>query len=138
MAKRKVTKASRRRLVFFGTISIVVVIYFLVNVSYYAVEIYNLKKDEKKLEQHLIDLQSNEKNLKVQIEMLKDDEYLAKYARENYLYSKDGEIVLKLSNKDDEKEEDNSALAWNSNYIIYGGVGMIGILILYVVSKKVK
>ena len=36
------------------------------------------------------------KNLKEEITRLQDPEYMAKYAREKYLYSKDNEIILKI------------------------------------------
>ena len=37
-----------------------------------------------------------EENLKEEITRLQDPEYMAKYAREKYLYSKDNEIILKI------------------------------------------
>ena len=39
---------------------------------------------------------SEEENLKEEINKLQDPEYMAKYAREKYLYSKDDEIVIKI------------------------------------------
>ena len=37
-----------------------------------------------------------EENLKDEINKLQDPEYMAKYAREKYLYSKSGEIIIKI------------------------------------------
>lgn len=37
-----------------------------------------------------------EENLKEEIEKLKDPEYMARYTREKYLYSKDNEIIIKI------------------------------------------
>lgn len=37
-----------------------------------------------------------EEKLKNEIERLKDPEYMARYAREKYLYSADDEIILKM------------------------------------------
>ena len=34
--------------------------------------------------------------LKEEINRLQDPEYMAKYAREKYLYSKNGEIIIKI------------------------------------------
>ena len=39
---------------------------------------------------------SEEESLKEEINKLQDPEYMAKYAREKYLYSKDDEIVIKI------------------------------------------
>lgn len=138
MARKKVTKASKRRLLIFGSLSITLIIYFLVSLSTYMIDIYNLKKDRKDLEKELIELQKQEDALGTQIEMLKDVDYLARYARENYLYSKDGEIVLKIEDSDKDETTNNSGLSFDRKYIFYAGGGMIGILVLYVILKKAK
>jgi cell division protein FtsB len=39
---------------------------------------------------------AEEENLKEEINRLQDPEYMAKYAREKYLYSKNGEIIIKI------------------------------------------
>ena len=138
MAKKKVTKASKRRLLLFGSMSIIVIIYFLVSLFTYMVDIYNLKREESKLTQDLIELQGEEKELDTQIDMLKDDDYLARYARENYLYSKDGEIVLKIQASNKDKIDTDDKLEFDSKYVFYIGGGIIGVLILYVLLKKAK
>ena len=93
--------------------------------------------EKKRLEEELVELENEEDNLKIQIEMLKDEDYLAKYARENYLYSKDGEIVLKIDEDEDTKVP-NDEMSIDTKYVIYIGSGMIGLLILYVIFKKDK
>ena len=47
------------------------------------------------LEEYLADLKLKENELNIDIEKLKDPEYLAKYIKEKYMYSKDGEIIYK-------------------------------------------
>ena len=39
---------------------------------------------------------SEEEELKTEINKLQDPEYVARYAREKYLYSKDDEIIIKI------------------------------------------
>ena len=39
---------------------------------------------------------SEEEELKSEINKLQDPEYVARYAREKYLYSKDDEIIIKI------------------------------------------
>lgn len=138
MTKKRVTKASKRRLLLFGSISVIVIVYFFVSMSTYIIDIYNLKKEEQQLQEELIDLQANEKNLNTQIEMLKDVDYLARYARENYLYSKDGEIVFKIQESTAEEASNENVLSFDRKYIFYAGGGMIGLLILYVTLKRAK
>ena len=42
------------------------------------------------------ELQKEEEELKADVERLQDPVYVARYAREKYLYSKDGEFIIKL------------------------------------------
>ena len=42
------------------------------------------------------DILEDEDNLKTEINKLQDEEYVARYAREKYLYSKDGELIIKI------------------------------------------
>lgn len=137
MSRRKVTKASKRRLLFFGTLSIVIIGYFVFSLSYYAMQILKLEQEQKQLKQNLTSLKSDEKNLKTEIEKLKDPDYLARYARENYLYSKDGEIVIKV-NSDEKTIEEPTKKSNFSPYIIFGGSLILLFIIGYVVRKSKK
>lgn len=133
--KQKLTKAKKRRLIFFGIPSFIAILYFLVTVPIYVIKIYNLKVEEKNLSQNLIKMQAEEKSLKTEIEKLKDEEYLAKYARENYQYSKDGELVFQLSEDDKEKNDEIKPININTNYILIGGSSIIFLIFLYAVKK---
>lgn len=57
-------------------------------------DIYNEKKS---LEKEKEDLKDEQATLAADIEKLSDPEYIARYAREKYFYSKDGEIILRMS-----------------------------------------
>ncbi len=59
-------------------------------------QIINNKKETEELNVAYSDKLDEEENLKSEIKKLQDPEYLAKYAREKYLYSKDDEIIIKL------------------------------------------
>ena len=95
MAKR-VPKQTKRRLAILGPISLVIIVYFLINLATYSYKLITLSREEKKLKDKLVSLQAEESNLKVEIQKLKDPDYLARYARENYLYSKDGEYIINI------------------------------------------
>lgn len=135
MKKRKIPKLTKRRLVIFGTASIIMIIYFFMTLSVNAIKIYNLKVEKQILHKQLSNLQASEKNLKVEIEKLKDSEYLAKYARENYKYSKDGELVFSLPDSKNDEDEEIKKININTNYILFGGSTIIGIVILYALRK---
>ena len=63
---------------------------------------YNIKKiremeEEKEfLKEQLVKLEEEEEILESDIQKLKDPAYIARYAREKYLYSKDGELIIRL------------------------------------------
>lgn len=136
MVKRKISKTSKRRLAFFGTLSLIVIGYAIFTVIYYSVNLYMVSNKNKQLQAELKNLQSDEENLKLEIQKLKDPEYVARYARENYLYSKDGEYIIKLDSKEEKaetiKENDNNYI-----YVIIVGVCII-VIIVVIVRKKNK
>lgn len=75
--------------------------FFIISLSVIS-SISNLSKiREKKLEKKellnkLENLKEEQKILSDDVEKLKNPEYAARYAREKYLYSKDGEKILKI------------------------------------------
>ena len=100
----------------------------------YIIEVKNLNNEQIDLENDLIALKEEENNLKNEIEKLKDDDYLARYARENYMYSKDGEYIIKVNTIN---ENDNTVSQDNKkNYI---GIVIIACILSFVVFfiKKV-
>lgn len=56
-----------------------------------------VKNDEAKfLEAEMARLEDEEVHLKNEVEKLNDPDYVARYARERYLYSKDGEFTIRI------------------------------------------
>lgn len=137
MAKRRrVSKASKRRLMCFGVLSLVIIIYFFVSLGTHVLRIANLSNEKKKLENELIEMKESEEDLSNEIERLKDPDYLARYARENYSYSKDGEYIIKLD-KDNAKESSKEVIEYKQ-YIIYIGGIIIGLIFVYIIKKGKK
>ena len=66
-------------------------------------KIYENQKLKEELEIKYNALIEDEETLEGEVVKLQDPEYAAKYAREKFLYSKDNELIIDLSdNKDDE------------------------------------
>lgn len=63
------------------------------------VKINNKYVEVRELEKKLADLQEEEKELNSEIVKLQDPDYLARYAREKYFYSKDNEIIIRIPTK---------------------------------------
>lgn len=63
-----------------------------------------MKKQKSSLEKKLVELSDEKEVLESDIQKLQDPDYIAKYAREKYLYSKDGELIIRIP---DEEKENN-------------------------------
>ena len=93
--KRKIIKSRIR--VFFALL-----VFFAVTVALgydclsNILQIGKLNKEKDKLEEQLITLKEEKEILETDILKLEDPDYIAKYVREKYFYSKDGELILRL------------------------------------------
>ena len=131
--RKKVSKKSKRRLMIFGILSIIAIGYFFVTLIGYTYNYISLKNEETNLKNQLVSLQDKKANLKIEIQKLNDPEYVARYAKENYLYSADGEYVLKIDTT--ENTEDNVVTNNNNVYYI---IGIILFLICVLIFRKKK
>ena len=136
MAKRRISRDSKIRLTFLGTISLAAIIYFSFSLIYNVYTIYDLTMEKKKLETAYITLQKESDELKTDIEKLNDPNYLANYAREHYLYSKDGEYIIQIG--DIEKVKDNINNEINKNYLIVGLSIFMLFIFIYILSRGKK
>ncbi len=130
--KRKVSKKSKRRLMIFGILSIIAIGYFFVTLIGYTYNYISLKNEEKSLKNQLVTLQDKKANLKIEIQKLNDPEYVARYAKENYLYSEDGEIVLKIENNTPVVNN----IQTNNNYYLIIGIGVLLFLVVVIKIRK--
>ena len=80
----------------FGVSSFIIIIAITFTIGSYWVEIYEKYQENKNLEVKLADLKEKELKLRLDAERLQDPDYIARYAREKYLYSKDGEFIIKI------------------------------------------
>ena len=78
-------------LIFIGIIS-----YLCFNLFSSLNKINDINHEKKELESRIVSLQEEEKKLEADIQKLQDPTYIARYAREKYLYSKDGELIIRL------------------------------------------
>ena len=94
--KRRKTKKSVKRLLFLGLASVAIIIGTTYTIGKYWVEIYGKYQEKKKLKNKLVALKEKEDELQVDADKLQDPDYIARYAREKYSYSKDGENILRI------------------------------------------
>lgn len=98
MAKKKSLKVKkmRRRMFIFGISSITIIVATTFTIGKYWVEIYDKYQEKKNLDEQLVELKDEEAKLRLDAKKLQDPDYIARYAREKYLYSKEGEFIIKI------------------------------------------
>lgn len=90
------TKKTKIRVTFLA-ISLIIAFVFCVSSSFsYISQIIKTKKQIDDLKVTYNEKLDDEENLKDEINRLQDPEYMARYAREKYLYSKKDEIIIKI------------------------------------------
>ena len=101
--RRKASVKNTRRILFLCTGSIILIVVLCFAVGNCWADIISKYQEKKQLEKELVNLKEKEEQLKVDVKKMQDPDYVARYAREKYLYSKDGEYVIQIP--DDDKKE---------------------------------
>ena len=96
MAKRKRKSKKARRTMILGLTSVFIIVAMSFTIGKYWVDIFDKYKEKKDLERELSSLKEKEAQLRVDANKLQDPNYIARYAREKYYYSKDGEFIIKM------------------------------------------
>ena len=96
MKKKKTNKGAVRRMSLYFFVFLCVLVYsgYVTFVSFG--KIIDKYQEKKELEEKYASLIKEEKVLEKEVNKLQDPEYIAKYAREKYLYSADGEYIIKI------------------------------------------
>ncbi len=96
-SKKNNGKAKRKkRLLILGLSSLIIIGAVTFTIGHYWIEIYDKYQEKKELEAKLVSLKEEEDELQLEADKLQDPDYIARYAREKYLYSKEGEFVIKI------------------------------------------
>ena len=94
---RKTSKKIRvRRILFLGFASVFIIFVTTYTIGKYWFEIFEKYQEKNRLREELVYLKAKEEELKVDANKLQNPDYIARYAREKYLYSKEGEFILKI------------------------------------------
>lgn len=98
---KKVTlKKNAKRLLVFGFFSFAIITFVGINIFKIVDEIVDKYREASVLEKKIVALEEEENDLNNEIKKLQDSEYLARYAREKYFYSKNGELIIRLPNEE--------------------------------------
>lgn len=96
--KKTVKKFDKKviRFFFFGVASFVFVFYSFNLIVNMVLEIVNKYQEKDELNQELEELKEEENILSTDVLKLQDPEYVGRYLREKYFYSKSDEYIIKL------------------------------------------
>ncbi len=89
-------KKVKRNFIIIAAIYLVIGFLLMQTVVKTSYELYTKSVEKKEFQAELAELKDKEDELKGQVNKLQDPDYIARYAREKYLYSKDGEIIIRI------------------------------------------
>lgn len=100
MKKQKAVKLKPKknafRVVIWGTFCVALIITLLIPIARIGVDIYKKYQEYEELEIQLAKLQEEESILSVDVQKMQDPEYVARYLREKFMYSKEDEYVIRI------------------------------------------
>lgn len=92
MAKRKKLKAKK----FLGFVYLGISAVLVCTLYSSAMRVIHQKRELVVLKETKKELEAKKKALALEVQLLEDDDYVARYARDNYIFSTEGEEVVKL------------------------------------------
>lgn len=97
MTKKK-KKVSKRKVRFFFAFIVFLGITSVLGYNLFSnmTAIHRMEIEKRELKDKIVSLKEEKKSLESDIKKLEDSDYIAKYVREKYFYSKDGELILRL------------------------------------------
>ena len=101
---KKVSRKSKRRMGLLTCLLIAVIV--LLGTSFFSnwSSIMKNKREVQALNEKYNDLLDEESSLKSEVAKLQDPDYVARYAREKYLYSKSGEIIIRIPENNNKEQ----------------------------------
>ena len=131
----KMTRQARARLLFFTPFCVLAILVFAFKLGSYTKTIYDLENETAKLEKLYSSLQDEGDNLKTEINKLHDPEYIARYAREKYDYSKEGEIIIKIADSKQNIEDIKKSQKDDRFVLIVIAFILIVMMFIYIIGK---
>lgn len=92
----KKTKKEKKRLFLISTIIVLLIISLVSSVAKDWTKILENKSEITILNDKYATLLEDEEKLVSEVTKLQDDDYIARYAKERFMYSADGEIIIRM------------------------------------------
>ena len=91
------TKKEKKRLFVISTVIILLIVSLISSVAGDWTKIMENKSKITSLNKKYNDLLSDEEKLVSEVTKLQDDEYILRYAKEKFMYSENGEIIIRMN-----------------------------------------
>ena len=96
MSKKKALKQAKKRLLLEILVFLVLLVFLVFSMFKVWLQIIDNRNSIVSLNEKYEKLLEEEKQLKSDVNKLQDPDYVARYAREKYLYTKDGELIIRM------------------------------------------
>lgn len=93
---RKKGKKEKRRLIIISFVTLLLLSFFATGLYRNFMQILSNRKEAAKLEAEYENLIDRQKSLTSEVTKMQDSNYVARYAKEKYLYSQEGEIIIRI------------------------------------------
>ena len=93
----KKTKKEKKRLFVISTVIILLIVSLISSVAGDWTKIMENKSKITSLNKKYNELLSDEEKLVSEVTKLQDDEYILRYAKEKFMYSENGEIIIRMN-----------------------------------------
>lgn len=94
--KRRKVKTNFKRAFLITVFCLVINFFVITYIGGTFKNVIELNKEQKELSGTLVSLKEEEETLKSEVNKLQDPDYIAKYAREKFMYSGEGEYIIRI------------------------------------------
>lgn len=94
--KRRKVKTNFKRAFLITVFCLVINFFVITYIGRTFKNVLELKREQQELSGTLVELKEKEETLKAEVNKLQDPDYIAKYAREKFMYSGDGEYIIRI------------------------------------------
>ncbi len=102
---KKLKKQNKSRIVFLLFTVVIFVVILISTVFNDVLQIYRNRKETEELNNKYVELLEEEASLNSEVIKLQDPSYVERYAREKYLYTKEGEKILTIIENPNQKKQ---------------------------------
>ena len=94
--KRRKVKTNFKRAFLIAVFCLAINFFVITYIGRTFKNVLELKREQQELSGTLVELKEKEETLKAEVNKLQDPDYIAKYAREQFMYSGDGEYIIRI------------------------------------------